>query len=60
MNHPHQSSICYRDAASSIYPNRLGTTVAEQQKALYCCQQLAPINTEVYRLEPGNTDLYGT
>src|SRR6266571_3129178 len=38
----------------------LSTSLSKQQKALFLRQQLAAINAELQRLDPGNTDLHGT
>ncbi|KAI0298983.1 Lon protease C-terminal proteolytic domain-containing protein [Multifurca ochricompacta] len=35
-------------------------SLSKQQKALFLRQQLAAINAELQRLEPGNTDVHGT
>lgn len=35
-------------------------SLSKQQKALFLCQQLAAINTELHRPEQGNTDLHRT
>ncbi|KAH9177262.1 hypothetical protein EDB89DRAFT_1902501 [Lactarius sanguifluus] len=38
----------------------VGGSLSRQQKALFLRQELAGINAELQRLEPGNTDLHGT
>jgi ATP-dependent Lon protease len=45
---------------SSKIATAVDESLSKQQKALFLRQQLAAINAELQRLEPGNTDLHGT
>ena len=45
---------------SSKIAAAIDESLSKQQKALFLRQQLATINAELQRLEPGNTDLHGT
>ena len=45
---------------SSKITTAVDESLSKRQKALFLCQQLATINAELQRLEPGNTDLHGT
>ncbi|KAI9459929.1 ATP-dependent protease La [Lactarius psammicola] len=45
---------------SSKIATAVDESLSKQQKALFLRQQLAAINAELQRLDPGNTDLHGT
>ncbi|KAH9022770.1 hypothetical protein EDB85DRAFT_1895098 [Lactarius pseudohatsudake] len=61
----HVTNVLSRNNSPSKSAPRLlrlsaSLSLSRQQRALFLRQQLAAINAELQRLEPGNTDLHGT
>ncbi|KAF8487020.1 ATP-dependent protease La [Russula ochroleuca] len=60
----HVTHVLIKQLSIAEVSTKIATAVDEslskQQKALFLRQQLAAINAELQRLEPGNTDLHGT
>jgi ATP-dependent Lon protease len=60
----HVTNVLTKQLSIAEVSTKIATAVDEslskQQKALFLRQQLAAINAELQRLEPGNADLHGT